>query len=140
MAELSLQNQIRLSNLELSSQLMQGTFSTISKINGAGNPLAAISTNKNSGKLVYAAEGDSKYKEELDSNNDGVITYNEYIKHVTDSLSSKNNIPKLSTYFKNEEDSETGLRKFTVTNLSKVLTSYLNANYRLPIGFIEEEV
>ena len=140
MAELSLQSQIKMSNLELTSQLMQGTFNSISKISKSQSMLTSLGVNNNSGKLIYASEGDVRYKDEIDTNDDGVVTYNEYVKYVTDNLSAKNNIPKSVTLFKNEEDSDTGLTKFTVTNLSKVISSYLNASAKFPISLIEKEI
>lgn len=139
MAELSLQSQIALSNLELTSKLMQG-LNNVSKTETSKNQLTALKLNKNGGKFAYATKGDARYKKEIDTDNDGIVTYNEYVKYITENLSEKNNIPKSLTSYTNEEDAETGLLTFKVTNLRKALISYINNASNLPVSLIEEEV
>lgn len=145
MSETSIAQQMVMNNLSMTSQIMQGTFGVISNISNmqkanSNNGIANFTVTNSLGKLAYAVEGDSKYKEELDTNNDGIITYNEYVKSITDSISSKYNIPKNSTSFLYGEDSQTGLLTFSVTNMGKVLNAYLNNSIQFPSGLIEQEV
>lgn len=144
MSETSVTQQLMMNNLSMTSQIMQGTFSASSNINGAKdknsiNNTSNLTVTNNLGKLAYAVEGDLKYKEEIDSNGDGVISYDEYVKYITDSLASKYNIPKNGTTFSLGEDSQTGLFKFSVTNMTKILTAYLNSSVQLPSGLIEKD-
>ena len=149
MTDTSFAQQSAMNNLSMNSQIMQGAFGVISNIskmqNGKDssgtNGIANLTVTNNSGKLAYAVEGDSKYNEEIDTNGDGIITYSEYVRYISDSVSSKLNVPEntSSTTFKLDTDSKTGLLKFSVTNMTKVLTSYLNSSAQLPVGFIETE-
>lgn len=139
MSASEVQNQLRLSNLQLSSQLMQGTYGAVSQMGNSKNTLTQLNTVKSQNAQLYAVKGDSKYKTEYDSNKDGKITYNEYIKYVSDSISSKNNIPISKISFRTEEDYQTGLNQFNVINMKKILWSYLNSSINLPAGLIEEE-
>lgn len=139
MAEMSLANQIALSNLELTSKLMQG-LNNVSKTETSKNQLTALKVNKTSGKFAYATKGDARYKKEIDTDNDGIVSYNEYVKYITENLSEKNNIPKSLTTYTNEQDEETGLLTFKVTNLRKALISYMNNAANLPVSLIEQEV
>ena len=143
MAELSISDQIKLSTLDLNSQLLQGTFSAISKVSGQKttqtNSLTSALTSNNFS--VYAVEGDSKYKEEIDSDDDGIITFNEYVKYVSEqSFNDKTNnaLKNLARYTKTE-DSETGTEKVTIQNLGKAIRSYLNSSITLPQGKINAE-
>lgn len=144
MSETTFAQQLMMSNWEMNSQIMQGTFSTLSNINNLQNKnntnsISSFSVKNNLGRLAYAVEGDSKYKEEIDSNEDGIITYNEYVNYIADRTASKYNIPKNETTFSYQEDPKTGFLKFSVTNMGKVLSAYLNNSVQLPIGFIEKE-
>ncbi len=42
-------------------------------------------------KAVYAKEGDEKYDEAMDENNNGVVTYAEYLKYMNEKDKSKSN-------------------------------------------------
>ncbi len=149
MTDTAFAQQLMMSNLSMTSQIMQGTFSAISNIgnlqnstNSSGvNSIANYTVTNSLGKLAYAVEGDSKYNEEIDTNGDGIITYNEYVKYISDTISSKFNLPENpSTTFKLDTDSQTGLLTFSVTNMTKILTSYLNNSVQLPSSFIETEI
>lgn len=144
MSETSIAQQLTMNALAMNSQVMQGAFGVISNISNmqkasSSNGLANLTVTNSLGKLAYAVEGDSKYNEEIDSNEDGIITFNEYVKYVTESMSSKTNIPKTSTTYTFGEDSQTGLLKFSVSNIGKVMSAYLNNSVQLPIGFVEKE-
>lgn len=145
MPETSIAQQLMINSLSMNSQIMQGTFSALSNIGNLSNnnnvfDTANYTVTNSLGKLAYAVEGDSKYDEKYDTNGDGIVTYNEYIKYITDSMMSKYNIPQSNTVFQNGIDSLTGLNKFTVTNIGRVLSSYLNNYAQLPTGIIEQEV
>lgn len=147
MSETSFAQQIMMSNWEMNSQIMQGAFSAISNISGlqsgkntnSTNGIANLTVTNNFGKLSYAVEGDSKYKEEIDADDDGIITYNEYVKYITEERLSKYNLTKSQTTYSFGEDSQTGLLKFSVTNIGKVLSAYLNNYVELPTGKVEKE-
>lgn len=144
MSETSIAQQIVMNNLSMTSQIMQGSFGVISNISNMqkannNNGISNITVKNSLGRIAYAVEGDSKYKKELDTNGDGFITYNEYVKSITDNISSKYKIPKNSTSFMYGEDSQTGLLTFSVTNMGKVLNAYLNNSIQFPSGLIEQE-
>ena len=145
MPDTSLAQQLTMNNLAMNSQVMQGAFSAINNIssmqkNDSSNGIAKLSVTNSIGKLAYAVEGDPKYKEEIDYNNDGTISFNEYVKYVTENMSSKSSVPKSSTTYSMKEDPKSGLLKFSVNNMSKVLSAYLNSSIQLPSGLIEKEV
>ena len=144
MSETSIAQQLTMNTLAMNSQVMQSTFGVISNISNmqksdSGNGIANLTVTNSLGKLAYAVEGDSKYNEKIDSNADGIITFNEYVKYVTENMSSKVNVLKTSTTYTFGEDSQTGLLKFSVSNIGKVMSAYLNNSVQLPIGFVESE-
>ena len=144
MPETSIAQQLMMNNLSMTSQVMQGAFDAVSNISNmqksdSGNGIANLTVTNSLGKLAYAVEGDSKYNEKIDSNADGIITFNEYVKYVTENMSSKVNVLKTSTTYTFGEDSQTGLLKFSVSNIGKVMSAYLNNSVQLPIGFVESE-
>ena len=136
--------QLMMSAWEMNSQVLQGTFGVISNISNmqkadSKNGIANLTVTNSLGKLAYAVEGDSKYDEKYDTNDVGIVTFNEYVKYVTDNMASKYYIPKSNTIFQNGIDSLTGLNKFTVTNIGRVLSNYLNNYAQLHEGIIEKE-
>ena len=133
MAELSVFDQIMMNNLDLKSTLMQNMFGTSSAI----NTLQKSVTSKNN--MAYAVEGDKKYDEEMDTNGDGTVTYNEYIKYITSQNLKKYNLPENSTTFKNIFDKESGTNKTQILNLGKALSSYITNSTVLPQGIISKE-
>ncbi len=145
MNESTIVQQLMADSLSVTSQIMQSAFKPVSNIGNSSNGnnnfnIANLTVTNSLGSIAYAVEGDLKYDEKLDINNDGIITYNEYIKSITDSISSKYNIPKNSTLYMYGEDSQTGLLTFSVKNMSKILTAYLNNSIKFPSGLIEQEV
>ena len=147
MTDISFAQQLMMSNWEMNSQIMQGAFGAISNIGNSQNKsttnnISNFTVTNSLGKLAYAVEGDSKYDKAIDSNEDGIITYNEYVKYITESRLSKYNLTDSSNNsvtYNLSEDSQTGLLKFSVTNMKKVMTSYLNNHVQLPTNYIEEE-
>ena len=147
MTDISFAQQLMMSNWEMNSQILQGAFSTISSISNSQNTsktnnIANLTVTNSLGKLAYAVEGDSKYDKAIDSNEDGIITYNEYVKYITESRLSKYNLADSANNtvtYNLSEDSQTGLLKFSVTNMKKVMTSYLNNYVQLPTSLIEDE-
>ena len=134
MADLSAYDQIMMNNLDLKSTLMQNMF-------GTSSSLAALQKSVNSkNNMPYAIEGDKKYNAEMDTDSDGVVTYNEYVKYISNQNLSKYNIPTNSTTFKSIFDSETGTNKTQILNLAKALSSYISNYTVLPQGIISKEV
>ena len=142
MATTAAANEIKLSMLELNSQIMQGTTSVISNIGGLKkqtNPLmeALSSTDVH----VYAKKGDSKYKEEIDINDDGTITFNEYVKYINEqnfSTSANDALKNLARYTKTQDD-ETKTETITIQNIGKAIRSYMTNSILLPQGKINTE-
>ena len=147
MTDISFAQQLMMSNWEMNSQIMQGAFGAISNIGDSQNKsttnnISNFTVTNSLGKLAYAVEGDSKYDKAIDSNEDGIITYNEYVKYITESRLSKYNLTDSANNtvtYNLSEDSQTGLLKFSVTNMKKIMTSYLNNYVQLPTSLIEEE-
>lgn len=147
MTDISFAQQLMMSNWEINSQIMQGTFGTISNISNSQNKnttnnISNFTVTNSLGKLAYAVEGDAKYKKELDTNNDKIVTYNEYVKHITESRLSQYNLTengKKSVVYSLEEDSQTGLLKFSITDMNKAQASYLSNYVQLPLSLIEQE-
>jgi len=79
---------------------------------------------------IYAVEGDAKYDKEIDSDSNGIITYNEYVKYLSTQRIENSNSSALRNLarFAASEDSETGAKTFTITDVGKSLRSYIN-NY-----------
>jgi len=133
MAELSFADQLKLSNLELQSTLMQNMFDTSSSISALQKSI----NSKNN--LAYAVEGDNKYDEEMDANSDGTVTYNEYVKYISQQNLSKYNIPTNQTTFKSIFDSDTGLTKTQILNIGKAFSTYIANSALLPKGIISKD-
>ncbi len=133
MAELSIADQVRMSNLELKSTLMQNMFDTSSSISAIQK---AVNSKNN---MVYAEEGDSKYKEEIDTDSDGKITYNEYVKYISQQNLKKYEIPTNQTTFKSLYDNELGFKKTQILSMGKALAAYMKNSALLPQGIISRE-
>lgn len=147
MPEVSYAQQLAMSSLEMHSQIMKGTIGVISNISNSQNKnttnnISNFTVTNSLGKLAYAVEGDSKYDKAIDSNEDGIITYNEYVKYITETRLSKYNLTDSANNtvtYNLSEDLQTGFLKFSVTNMKKIRASYLNNYAQLPTSLIEEE-
>lgn len=142
MAE-SAAHQLMMNNLSMNSQIMQSAFDAVNNLSNRKNSsktnqVSQLSVTNNVSKVAYAVEGDSKYDKEIDTNGDGIITYNEYVRHIAE-RASKYNLPKSETTYSFGEDSKTGLFKFSVNNINKVFTAYMANTIQLPTSFIEKE-
>lgn len=132
----------KLSGFDLSALLLQGVTKQ-NTTNFASNASAAVSSlidsinSKNS--MTYAVKGDDKYDEDIDTNSDGTITYSEYIKYATKQGLERYNLPTNSTTFSKLFDSESGMTKPQILNLSKALNSYLTTSKILPQSLITKE-
>lgn len=137
MADLSVSEQIMMNSLDLKSVLLQNMFNA----NAITDPLTSniqkgIQSKNN---MVYASEGESKYDEEMDTNSDGAVTYQEYVQYVSQQNLKKYNIPTNSTTFSNIFDTESGTTKSQILNLGKALSSYLVNSAILPQAKISKE-
>lgn len=129
MAAFTVSDQIRMNSLDLNSMLMQSMFSASSSI---GTAQKTASTNV----LAYAVKGDSKYDEEMDSDSDGTVTFNEYIKYVSSQNLSKYKLPENSTVIKNLFNTESGTGKTQILNYGKALSNYILSSTVLPNSII----
>ena len=142
MTEASVANQIRLSMLELNSQILQNNANTIANLNtkkSKTNTVANALTSTNS--FIYATKGDSKYKEEIDTNSDNIITFNEYVKYINEqNFSNTNSAIQNLARFTKTEDSDSGVETITIQNLGKAIRNYTNNYLTLPESLINTEV
>lgn len=84
-------------------------------------------------EAVYAEEGDDKYNEEIDSNNNGKITYNEYLKYCEEQENSQNPHQTEKAELSNDEE------KILVKNEGKAINQYAKSETEEPDSKIEEE-
>jgi len=132
MAGFTVADQIRMNGLDLNSMLMQNMFSASSSI---GTAQKTVSTNA----LAYAVKGDSKYDEEMDTDSNGTVTFNEYVKYVSSQNLSKYKLPESSTVIKNLFDTESGATKAQILNYGKALSTYLLNSTILPQSLISKD-
>ena len=137
MSEVS--NQVNLNMLQLSSQLVQ-EFSQLSIGNNsnANSALNFINNSKNSSKIVYAVKGDSRYDEEMDADSDSIVTFNEYVKYLSEQKLGTKTLPNNLAKFTKTIDSETGLETVRITDIGKSIRTYLN-NY-LSLNFANTKI
>lgn len=90
-----------------------------------------ISKIESEGQAVYAKEGDDKYKEEIDSNNDGKITYDEYMKYCEEQEKAQD------TQQPEKAELSTDEEKVVVKNEGKAINQYTKTE--TPEAKIEEE-
>ena len=133
MASLTVAEQMRMNNLDLNSMLMQSMFSASSSISSAQK---AMTTNA----LAYAVKGDKKYNKEMDTDSDGTVTFNEYVKYISSQNVSKYKLPENKTVIKNLFDVENGANKTQILNYGKALSSYILSSTVLPQSLISKEV
>ncbi len=92
-----------------------------------------ISQIKSDADSVYAKEGDDKYSEEMDANNDGKITYDEYMKYCKEHEENKDTQrPEKAELEKTEE-------KVVVKNEGKAINKYAKTETEAPESKIEGE-
>ena len=132
MASFSIADQMRMNNLDLNSMLMQNMFGVSSSIDSAQK---TSSTNA----LAYAVKGDKKYDAEMDTDSDGTVTFNEYVKYISSKNLKKYNLPEKSTIIKNLFDSESGATKTQILNYGKALSTYLLNSAVLPQSIISKQ-
>ncbi len=90
-----------------------------------------ISKIESEAETIYAKEGDDKYKEEIDSNNDGKITYDEYMKYCEEQeKAQETQQPEKAELSTNEE-------KVVVKNEGKAINQYTKTE--APEAKIEKE-
>lgn len=133
MADLSVWDQIKMNNLDLKQTLMQNMFDSNSSI------LNLQKTNSSKNNMTYAVKGDNKYDEEMDSDSDGTITYNEYVRYISQQNLKKYNIPANSTVLKNIFDTDSGTSKSQILNYGKAISSYIVNSALLPQGIISKK-
>lgn len=90
-----------------------------------------ISKIESEAETIYAKKGDDKYKEEIDSNNDGKITYDEYMKYCEEQeKAQETQQPEKAELSTNEE-------KVVVKNEGKAINQYTKTE--APEAKIEKE-
>lgn len=72
-------------------------------------------------KAVYAEEGDENYKEEIDSNNDGKITYDEYMRYCEEQEKSQEKPKPEKAQLEEKEE------KVIIKNEGKAINTYAKA-------------
>lgn len=91
---------------------------------------------------IYAKEHDANYDEEIDADNDGKITYDEYLKYCKENEEKVGDEkPASKIEIKKENDnSEDGDEKIVIQNVSKALNKYSNIQNKVKEGKVEDEV
>ena len=105
---------------------------TINSISDQTNELLNKINSKNDNKS-YAVRGDDKYNEAMDSNNDGKVTYKEYIDYCLEHV--KNSEQKSNTRAERTENGE-----FKATSYGKAVNAYARAESQSVQGMYEYEV
>lgn len=122
----SVSNQIMMNQLELNSQLLQSTSALSSKLHEVSTQAKTMS---------YAKEGDSKYDETMDSDSDGIISYDEYMEYCKENAVSVNN-DSGKTIIEKDSDAN-GIKTIHV---GKAFEMYSKASTTMPEAKIFSEV
>lgn len=85
------------------------------------------------GEAIYAEEGDDKYSEEMDTNADGKITYDEYMKYCEEQEKAQANQQPQKAELSNDEE------KVIVKNEGKAINTYAQAESEESESKIEKE-
>ncbi len=143
MADLS--NQINMNMMQVNSQIVNGlsqisAFKSSSSSKTANGVFVPEINTKNT--KAYAVKGDYKYKDEMDTDSNGTVTFNEYVKYISeqkfDQNSSLKSLYNLTKYTKTT-DAESGLQLLTMFNYGKALRTYINSSAKLPTAKISAE-
>ena len=139
-----LTNQLSMNMMQVNSQILGGlTPLTIKKTDTNSSKGIQPIDIKTNNKQVYASKGEYKYDAEMDTDSNGVVTYNEYVKYISEqSFGNNTNMKSLYnlTKFQKTTDSESGLQLLTVYNYGKALRTYINSSAKLPNSMISAEV
>lgn len=101
---------------------------------------AAIKEIKPESETVYAKEGEKNYDEAMDSNKDGKVTYEEYLKYCEENEEASNTEKNFgTTSFEKTQDSETKEEKVVVRDSRKAISSYLNSDSKEKNVKVERE-
>lgn len=138
----SVNEQVKYGMLELNSQIMQNTANTILKVSGLQKQTKALTdVLKTKNDIAYAKKGEARYKAEMDSDNDGIINFDEYVKFInsqTFSTSANDALNNLARYI-TTKDAETEIEKVTIQNIGKAIRSYQVFSTLLPQGKVNTE-
>lgn len=93
-----------------------------------------ISQIRSEAKAVYAKEGDDNYKEEIDSNADGKITYDEYMKYCEEQKKLQETKQPEKAEVSTTED------QVVVKNEGKLINQYAKAETDEPESKVEKEI
>ena len=85
------------------------------------------------GEALYAEEGDDKYTEEMDSNSDGKITYEEYMKYCEEQEQAQDTPQPEKAQLTTDEE------KVVVKNEGKAINKYAKAESEETESKVEKE-
>ncbi len=92
-------------------------------------------------EAVYAKEGEQNYDEAIDTNKDGKITYEEYMKYCEEQDDTSNDEKNPgTTSVEKKQDSETNEEKIVIQDTRKAVKSYSTGETKEPEVKIEKEV
>lgn len=92
-----------------------------------------ISKIESESEAIYAKEGDDKYKEEIDSNNDGKITYDEYLKYCEEQEKAQETTQPEKAELSTDEE------RIVVKNEGKAINQYTKTETEEPESKVEKE-
>lgn len=128
--------------MQVNSQIVGGLgqieLPKVSALDSKSNGINALEIKTNN-KHVYASKGEYKYNKDMDTDNDGSITFSEYAKYISEqSFAQNDNLKSLYnlTKYTKTTDAESGLRLLTVFNYGKALRTYINSSANLPTSLI----
>lgn len=85
---------------------------------------------------VYAKSGEPKYEEKMDSDSDGVITYDEYMKYCEENVSEEKE-QSAGTVVEKVEDPDSEAENVRPVNIGKALNTYAESKAEAPVSKIE---
>lgn len=126
----SVSSQIQENAMQLNYMLLQGAMETSAKIK---------EVQPETEEMVYAKEGDKNFDEAMDTNGDGTITYDEYMKYCEENAVAQYSESPTKTVVAKSENSETGVLSIRPINIGKALSAYTTSEIHMPEAKIKSE-
>ena len=126
----SVSGQIQENTMQLNYMLLQGAMDSSAKIREVQSETQEV---------VYAKEGDKNYNKVMDENEDGTITYDEYMKYCEANAVSQYSENPGKTVVEKNENTDTGILSIRPINIGKALSAYSTSEIHMPEAKIKDE-
>lgn len=126
----SVSGQIQENAMQLNYMLLQGAMDSSAKIREVQSETQEV---------VYAKEGDKNYDKAMDENEDGTITYDEYMKYCEANAVSQYSENPGKTVVEKNENTDTGILSIRPINIGKALSAYSTSEIHMPEAKIKDE-